>query len=110
MRDLPDIKCILSLVTDAWDEALVARCHAIAARERPLGDAPYRVIAAELAAIYGVAEAPALLARLAADIRGGRYDEPGAERTRLARLLWRLTILKLQESNPAFLEGIKDVL
>jgi hypothetical protein len=107
MRDRPEIAALLALAEGERDGALVARCHAIAERERRGGDAPYHAIAAELCAICGEGDPPALLARLAAALREGRFDRPGAERTRVERLLWWLTTLKLQESNPAFLDGVK---
>ena len=45
----------------------------------------------------------ALLCRLAADLRVGAFE--GCEmRARAARaILWRLTMMKLREGNPAFL-------
>ncbi len=102
MRDLPDIETLLALSAGAGDEALAARCRAIAAREREFGLTPYETLAAELRAACGGGDPREILARLAADIRRGRFDAPGPEQEKLVRLLWRLTLQKLRENNPGF--------
>jgi hypothetical protein len=115
MRDLPDADTLLALaaaalaradVTDA-ERALAARCRDIAAREREFGAAVYAAVAAELKSLYGEDDAAVGLRRLAAEIRAGRYDAPGPERARIERLLWALTVQKLRESNPGFLDGAR---
>ncbi len=99
MRDRPDIETLLALAAGAADEALAARCRAIAAREREGGPAPYDALAAELRALTGGGGS---LAALAADIRRGRFDAEGPERERLVRFLAGLALQKLRENNPDF--------
>jgi Domain of unknown function (DUF6285) len=84
------------------DLRLVATAMAIAEREAIAGDMPARDIGGCLAEFYGCPE-PDALARLAADLREGAFEKCAA-RSALARaILWRLTIMKLREGNPAFL-------
>jgi hypothetical protein len=101
MRDPPDIETLLALADDESDGALVARCRAIAARERDAGMAPYDAIETELRALCGSDELEAL-AMLAAAIRRGRFDDMGGGQDRLIRLLWRFALQKLRENNPDF--------
>jgi Domain of unknown function (DUF6285) len=101
MRDLPDIETLLALAADDGDGALVARCRAIAARERAAGIEPYDVIDKELRALCDRDEGEPL-ATLAAAIRRGRFDDKGSERDRLVHLLWHLALQKLRENNPGF--------
>ena len=82
---------------------LAERCREIAERERRYGWAPYAAIAAGLAALLRRAGGAGLLARVAADIRAGRFDALGPERARLDNLLWQLATLKLRENNPDFI-------
>jgi aminoglycoside phosphotransferase (APT) family kinase protein len=100
---------------------LVATAMAIAGREADAGDAPAAEIAARLRGLYRPqgsrphdgqnsdnsqdARGPedGLLRHFAADLRAGAFDRCES-RGRIARaILWRLTILKLRESNPSFL-------
>ena len=86
---------------------------AIAAREAEAGD---RALVAEgeaLAALYGEAggaDEPleAALGRLnrrfAADLRAGAFDAPGARQAAAFRLLRQVTMAKLMECNPKYLE------
>ena len=94
---------LLELADGAAEPALVARCRAIAQRERELGWAPYAAIAANLAGLVGAAEGPRLLERLAAEIRQGRFDAPGREQARLKALLGATVRQKLRENNPSFI-------
>ncbi len=82
------------------DAALVARSMAIAARELSYGEASFDPCRALLEVLYGAGDGETLLRRLAADIRAGAYDRPGASREAVRRLLWAVTRQKLRESNP----------
>jgi hypothetical protein len=103
MRDPPSASLLLGLAAEAGEEeaAMVQRARDIARREDQLGDGHYEPVGQALAALYGPGEDGALLARLAADIRAGRFD-PHATR----RLLRRLVRLRLEESNPDFITSI----
>ena len=102
MRDLPDIAQLFDLAEGA-DAALVARCQAIAERERAEGWAPYAALQADMTKLLEVPVAPNPLTRLALDIRGGRFDKPGPERARLEALLWRHVVQRLRENDPEFI-------
>jgi hypothetical protein len=103
MRDLPSASLLLALAAEAREEdaALVQRARDIARREDQLGDGRYGEVRQALAALYGPGEDGALLVRLAADIRAGRFDPPATR-----RLLRRLVRLRLEESNPDFITSI----
>jgi aminoglycoside phosphotransferase (APT) family kinase protein len=84
---------------------LLATAIAIAVREAAAGETPLHDIRERLRHFYCSPEqaADALLRRLAADLRAGAF-EACEERARAARaILWRLTVWKLGEGNPAFL-------
>ena len=97
-----------------YNALMVGAAMAIAAREAEAGD---RALVAEgeaLAALYGqagVADEPleAALGRLnrrfAADLRAGAFDAPGARQAAALRLLREVTMAKLMECNPKYLEG-----
>jgi len=106
MRDRPDAQTLIALAQRAMreggDAAAIARALAIAERERAAGNAPLERCRAVLARRYGDGELAGLLARLAADIRAGLFDE-GAEAAALHGLLWDMTVQKLSESNPEYL-------
>ena len=97
-----------------YNALMVGAAMAIAAREAEAGD---RALVAEgeaLAALYGeagVADEPleAALGRLnrrfAADLRAGAFDAPGARQAAALRLLRQVTMAKLMECNPKYLEG-----
>ncbi|HUN48482.1 MAG TPA: DUF6285 domain-containing protein [Stellaceae bacterium] len=87
----------------ALARAMIGRCHAIADREAAAGEAALEPIRAALSALYGGDESGNLLARLAADIRVGKFDLPGAARDRVRALLQLLTLQKLREANPRYL-------
>ncbi len=107
MRDRPDAAFLLALArqaaTDGEAPELLARARAIAERERAAGDAPVERLRRALAERYGDGDIGSLLRRLAAEIRAGAADAPGAEQTALRRLLWAMTREKLAESNPDYL-------
>jgi uncharacterized protein DUF6285 len=115
------------------DARLVANSMAIAEREAMSGERSAQGMLRELERLYGDdvtlthparrAESPlpriageghersdadeaeeALLRRFAQDLRGGLFEE-GQPRERHAReILWRLTISKLRQANPRFLD------
>ncbi|MGO8919837.1 MAG: DUF6285 domain-containing protein [Stellaceae bacterium] len=107
MRDRPDAALLLALAGEAQAQGdsaeLIARAIAIARRERAAGDAPVERFRLALAERYGEGGIDSLLCRLAAEIRAGAADAPGATRTALRRLLWAMTAQKLAESNPDYL-------
>jgi aminoglycoside phosphotransferase (APT) family kinase protein len=115
MRDLPLAADLVALADGVpredrrREDALVARCHGIAAREQADDAREYDAVRAALIALYGDGDDAALLGCLAAAIRSGHLDRPGPERTHAARLLLQLTVQKLRESNPAFLAGAADI-
>lgn len=102
MRDLPEIKDILSLAEAAEEGPLRARFRSIAEREGR-GGPGYEPIRCVLALRYGAATDVTLLRRLAAEIRAGQFDAPTLEAVWLERLLWDLTEERLRENNPGFL-------
>lgn len=116
MRDRPDGATLLDFARAALrdltpllpaerqrEAALIARAMAIAAREAAAGDAPLAACRAALAELYGEGDLDTLLWRMAAAIRAGDYDAPGAAREQVRRLLWAITVQKLVESNPDYL-------
>ena len=106
MRDRPDAAFLLALArqaaTDGEAPELLARARAIAERERAAGDAPVERFAGAGGALWRW-RIGSLLRRLAAEIRAGAADAPGAEQTALRRLLWAMTREKLAESDPDYL-------
>jgi hypothetical protein len=107
MRDPPDTGFLLALAREAEARGdspeLVARAAAIAERERAAGEAAVEHFRQALAERYGEGGIDALMTRLAAEIRNGAGDAPGAARTALRRLLWAMTVQKLAECNPDYL-------
>jgi uncharacterized protein DUF6285 len=103
MRDRPSGRELAALAeARGAEDALAARCQAIAAREREAGDEAFAACRAALTARYGAGEDAALLARLAAEIRAGALDDDSADRVALAALLRAITAQKLRESNPGY--------
>jgi uncharacterized protein DUF6285 len=110
MRDAPDTSVLLRLAaevgacSDATEDErrLADRCRAIAAREQLYGTAVYGALHAALARLYGWQDAASLLRRLAGEIRAGRFDAPGPERTSIERLLLEFAAQRLRENNPDF--------
>ena len=82
--------------------ALFERGHA-GVRLTSGGKAVMPHIRRALAELYGVEENASHLACLAADIRAGKFDAPGASRQQVHALLHALTLQKLREANPRFL-------
>jgi hypothetical protein len=115
MRDRPEAARLLVLAQELEeiapmlppeqrvDPALLARARAIAEREREAGDAPVAARHRALVELYGEGDFQELFERLAREIRAGTYDAAGAERDRVVRLLWAVTLQKLSESNPDYL-------
>ena len=96
-----------------YNALMVAAAMAIAAREAQAGDGALVAERDALAALYGeVREADepleAALGRLnrrfAADLRAGAFDAPGARQAAALRLLRQVTMAKLMECNPKYLE------
>ena len=113
MRDRPDAEILLALTRQTLEElaalepaarreaaGLIERCLAIVERELSYGASGFAECRMMLAALYGENWQEGLLARLAADIASGAFDAPGSRRDALYRLLWRITMQKLRESNP----------
>jgi hypothetical protein len=85
-------------LTDGAEPTQAARGRVIAERERREGRAPYAALEAEMASLLGLPAAPGLLARLAAEIRSGRFDNSAAVET----WLWRYVGQRLRENDPEF--------
>lgn len=116
MRDLPTGPELAALAEEwaakidtvppeerALARAMIERCRSIAAREAAAGETPLAPIRRVLIELYGAVESAAHLARLAGDIRVGKFDAPGAARQQVHALLHALTLQKLREANPRFL-------
>jgi Domain of unknown function (DUF6285) len=121
VRDLPTGSALLALARDVLlndlmpllpptahlEARLVANSMAIAERETISDAAPAQRILHELEEFYaeGGQDDPALLRRFARDLRVGTFVE-GEPPERDARgILWRLTIAKLRNANPRFLDA-----
>ena len=115
MRDLPTGPELLALAEE-WAakletvppeermlaRAMIERCRSIAAREAAAGGAALAPIRQMLTELYG-ADSDGYLARLASDIRAGKFDARGPARQRMHAMLYALTLQKLREANPRFL-------
>ncbi len=100
--------------TQRYNALMVGAAMGIAAREAEAGD---RALVAEreaLAALYGEvldADEPLddalgrLNRRFAADLRAGAFEAPGGRQAAAWRLLREVTMAKLMECNPKYLEG-----
>jgi len=121
VRDLPTGPALLALARDVLlhelmpllpptahlEARLVANSMAIAEREAISGAAPAQGILHGLKELYGEGGEgeQGLLRRFARDLRAGAFEE-GEPRERHAReILWRLTIAKLRDANPRFLNA-----
>ena len=121
VRDLPTGPALLALARDVLlnellpllpptahlEARLVANSMAIAEREALAGAAPAHGILHELEEFYGEGGEgeQGLMWRFARDLRAGTFEE-GEPRERHAReILWRLTIAKLRDANPRFLNA-----
>jgi hypothetical protein len=121
VRDLPTGPALLALARDVLlnelmpllpstahlEARLIANSMAIAEREALSGAAPVQGILHELEELYreGGEGEQGLLRRFARDLRAGAFEED-EPRERYARdILWRLTIAKLRDANPRFLNA-----
>jgi hypothetical protein len=121
VRDLPTGPALLALARDVLlnelmpllpstahlEARLVANSMAIAEREALSGAAPAQGILHELEELYGEGGKgeQELMRRFARDLRIGTF-EGGEPRERHAReILWRLTVAKLRDANPRFLNA-----
>ena len=121
MGDLPTGPALLALARDVLlnelmpllpptahlEARLIANSMAIAEREAISGAVPAQAILHELEELYGEGSEsePGLPRRFARDLRAGAFEE-GEPRERDARkILWRLTLAKLRDANPRFLNA-----
>ena len=121
MHDLPMGPALLALARDVLlnelmpllpstvhlEARLVANSMAIAEREAISGAAPAQRILHELEELYGDGREgePGLLRRFARDLRAGTFEEGGPREGHAREILWRLTIAKLRDANPRFLNA-----
>jgi hypothetical protein len=87
---------------------MILNVMGIAGRELTAGDGPARDIAARLTELYGAGDPTLQFRRLAADIRGGTFDD-GPRRDAAQALLWALAKAKARAANPRLLtaQGIE---
>lgn len=118
MRDGPDAADLLAVARETlmrdllptlpgerrYDALMVAAAMGIAARELTSGDAPLRRAEATLRDLMGDGEPVALSWRLSREIRAGGWDGPAGKAMALREALWRLTLDKLRDANPKYLE------
>ena len=120
MRDLPTGPALLALARDVLlnelmpllpptanlEARLVANSMAIAEREAISGAAPAQGILHELKELCGERGEgeQGLLRRFARDLRAGAFESKPRER-QAREILWRLTIAKLRDANPRFLNA-----
>jgi hypothetical protein len=121
VRDLPTGPALLALARDVLlrdlmpllpqeahlEARLVANSMAIAGREAVAGDEPAQEILREVEKLYGETGSGnlGLLARLARDLRGGALESSEPREHHAREILWRLTIAKLRDANPRFLNA-----
>ena len=122
MRDLPTGPALLALARDVLlhelmpllpptahlEARLVANSMAIAEREAISGAAPAQGILHELKELCGEEGGEGeqgLLRRFARDLRAGAFEEGEPRERRAREILWRLTIAKLRDANPRFLNA-----
>ena len=121
MRDLPTGSALLALARDVLlhdlmpllppeahlEARLVANSMAIAEREAISGAAPAQGILRELQELYGERGEgeEGLMRRLACDLRAGAFEEGEPREHHAHEILWRLTIAKLRNANPRFLNA-----
>jgi aminoglycoside phosphotransferase (APT) family kinase protein len=116
LRDLPSGSELLALARELLlgellpllppererEVRLVATAMTIAEREAGARDGRMHDIAALLAAFYGPSDVFSL-GRFAGDLRTGAFEACETRGQAARALLWRMTMLKLREGNPAFL-------
>jgi hypothetical protein len=121
VRDLPTGPALLALARDVLlnelmpllpptahlEARLVANSMAIAAREAVSGAAPEQGILHELEELCGEGGEgeQGLLRRFARDLRAGAFDEGEPRERRACEILWHLTIARLRDANPRFLNA-----
>lgn len=110
IRDRPDAASLRILASEALergqhDPIHVARALAIADREAAFGAIIEEHCREALFALFGAGDLDLLWRRLAREIRAGVYDVPGEARKRVHGLLWAVTVQKLRETNPDFLDA-----
>jgi len=90
-----------------YDALMVLNAIGIAARQTAAGEAPVQEARARLAALYDAPDTSleVLEARLAADIRAGRFDPGTGQRGAVFAHLWQTTRAKATESIP---KALKD--
>ena len=121
MRDLPTGPALLALAREVLlkelmpllpptahlEARLVANSMVIAEREAISAASPAQEILHELEELYGEGgeNEQGLLRRFARDLRVGAFEknEPRGRRTR--EILWHLTVAKLRNANPRFLNA-----
>ena len=119
MRDLPTGPALLALARDVLlnelmpllpptahlEARLIANSMAIAEREALSGAASAQGILHELEQLYGERGGgePGLLRRFARDLRAGAFEKGGPREPHARAILWHLTIAKLRDANPRFL-------
>jgi Domain of unknown function (DUF6285) len=121
VRDLPTGPALLALARDVLlhdlmpllppeahlETRLVASSMAIAEREAVAGEEPAQEILRELEELYGEEDSVrrGLWGRLAHDLRGGAFEGSEPQKHQARHILWRLTIAKLRNANPRFLDA-----
>jgi hypothetical protein len=121
LRDLPTGPALLALARDVLlnellpllpstahlEARLVANSMAIAEREAVSGAASAQGIRHELEILYGEGSEgeQAVLRRFARDLRTGTFEERGPREGHAREILWRLTMAKLRDANPRFLNA-----
>ena len=97
-----------------YNALMVGAAMGIAAREAEAGDMALVAERDALAALYGEAGAAdepldealgRLNRRFAADLRAGAFDAPGGRQAAALRLLREVTMAKLKECNPKYLNA-----
>ena len=121
VRDLPTGPALLALARDVLlrqlmpllpqeahlEARLVANSMAIAEREAVAGEEPAQEILRQLEKLYGERGSGelGLLARLAHDLRLGVLESSEPRERHAREILWHLTIAKLRDANPRFLNA-----
>jgi hypothetical protein len=121
MRDLPTGPALLALARDVLlnelmpllpaqahlEARLVANSMAIAEREAISGAAPTQGVLHQLEELYdeGGEGEQLLLRRFASDLRAGVFEQGEPREPHAREILWRLTIAKLRDANPRFLNA-----
>ena len=121
MRDLPTGPALLALAREVLlkelmpllpptahlEARLVANSMVIAEREAISAASPAQEILHELKELYGEwgEDEQGLLRRFAHDLRVGAFEENEPRGRRMREILWHLTVAKLRNANPRFLNA-----